>query len=231
MNQTLRRLAIIAFAGIAISFMVSSSHAGEDGWISLFDGKSLKGWAPYKGKKIGDAWVVQDGMLHLKGAGGGTIITKKQFDNFILEFDWKISPGGNSGIMYRVRKGDKAAYFSGPEYQILDNDKHRDGKNPKTSAAALYAMVPAKDGKLQPVGEWNKAKIVLKGSHLEHWLNGKKVVDIEINGPRWKELVNASKFKTWEPFGQMKKGHIAFQDHGDPVWYRNIRLKPLPAKD
>lgn len=221
-NGTLR------LAMLFVLLLNTSASAKEaKGWIKLFDGKSLDGWMRYDGKAPGKAWVAEDGVLHLKGGGGGTIITKEQYDNFELTFEWKVSPGGNSGVMYRVRQGDRAPYFSGPEYQVLDDAKHRDGKNPKTASGALYALVAADGKEVKPVGEWNKAKIVLKGNHLEHWVNGKQVVEIEIGGERWNKLVKESKFSKWKPFGKMKKGHIAFQDHGDPVWFRNIHLRPL----
>ncbi len=220
--------AAITFA--ALSFLPQQSWAGgkKSEWISLFDGKSLDGWKRYRGKGMpGKQWQTKNGVLHLTGGGGGDIMTKQKFSDFVLELEWKISPGGNSGIMYRVKAGEIVPWRNGPEYQILDNAKHRDGKNPKTSAAALYGMVPAKSGKLKPVGQYNKTKIVLKGKHLEHWLNGKKVVEIEIGGERWNKLYKASKFRKYENFGRMRTGHIVLQDHGDPVWYRNIRVRRI----
>lgn len=214
-------------AVLSTSLSQATFAADKDGWMALFDGQSLDGWTKYNGQPVRSGWVAEDGVLSLKKKGGGDIITKEEFENFELEFDWKITPGGNSGVMYLVRTGDPAPYFSGPEYQVLDDAKHRDGKNPKTSAGSLYALVAAKGKELKPVGEWNTAKIVLNNHHLEHWLNGKKVVDIQVGGDKWNELVKNSKFKAWSQFGKADKGHICLQDHGDPVSYRNLRIRRL----
>ena len=156
-------------------------------------------------------------------------MTREEFDDFTLELDWKISSGGNSGIMYRVATGDTAPYYSGPEYQILDSSRHADGKSRLTSAGALYGLYPSPADCEKPAGEWNSAKIVVQGKHIEHWLNGRKIVDCEIGSDDWARRVAQSKFATWEKFGKMARGHIVLQDHGDQVWYRNIRITPLPA--
>lgn len=220
------RCCVLLFFGAFVSLAVA--NADDQGWIPLFDGKSLNGWKTYAGGgPVADKWVAEDGVLHLTGKGGGHIITEATFDNFELEFEWKISPGGNSGVMYRVRTGDKAPHFSGPEYQVLDDSSHRDGQDEKKSAGSLYALIAAKGKKVNPVGEWNQSRIVLKGNHLEHWLNGVQVVETELHTDEWKALVGDSKFRTWEQFAQTAKGHICLQDHGDPVWYRNIRIRPL----
>jgi hypothetical protein len=220
------------FAAVLMGFcacgLTEPVHAAdEDGWVKLFDGETLKGWKKYDGKPISKGWVAEEGVLSLKEKGGGDIITEEQYENFELEFDWKIQPGGNSGVMYLVRTGDPAPYFSGPEYQVLDDAKHADGKNPKTAAGSLYALMAAEGKKVNPPGEWNTGKIVLRNKHLEHWVNGKKLIEIEVRGERWNELVKASKFNAWSQFGQADKGHICLQDHGDPVSYRNIRIRQL----
>ncbi len=215
------------FAGLGLTDM--SRAADREGWIKLLDGKSLDGWKKYDGKPLinGKGWVADDGVLSLREKGGGDIITRDQFENFELEFDWKVEPGSNSGVMYLVKTGDPAPYYSGPEYQILDDARHPDGKNPKTSAAALYALVAPKDKKLNPPGEWNTGKVVLKNGHLEHWLNGKKVLEIQMHSDRWKKLVENSKFNQWKQFAQAQKGHICLQDHGDPVSFKNLRIRRL----
>ena len=193
----------------------------------VFGGKSMDNFRGYKKEAIGGGWKVEDGTLHFDGSGGGDIITKKEYGSFELTFDWKISEAGNSGVMYRVKQGDKYPFFTGVEYQILDNDKHRDGKKRETSAAAMYALYPPGDAKPRTVGEWNSSKIVSNGDKVEHWLNGEKVVAVEIGGEKWKEKIAASKFAKWEKFGKSKRGHIAFQDHGDKVWYRDIKIKAM----
>lgn len=196
--------------------------------VTLFDGKSLENFRSYKDDKVGKGWKIDDGTLMFDGeSGGGDIMTKAQFDNFELMFDWKVSEGANSGVMYRVTTGDGASYFTGPEYQILDDSKHHDGKKEITSAGSLYALYKPADKKLKKVGEWNSAKIVLNGKKIEHWLNGKKVVAAELGSEDWTERVNGSKFKNWKKFGKNAKGHICFQDHGDKVWFRNIKVKPI----
>jgi hypothetical protein len=204
------------------------------GWKLLFDGKTTEGWRAYRGKEVGDSWHVEDGALVLKpgsGKRGGDIVTADEYDNFELTFEWKISPGGNSGVMYRVAETRGAPYETGVEYQILDNAKHADGKNPKTSAASAYALyAPAKDA-TQPVGEWNKSKIIVDGNHVEHWLNGEKVVEYDYASDDWNKRIASSKFKDMKRFGKEPKGHIDLQDHGNEVAYRNIKLRPLKAKE
>ena len=195
----------------------------------LFDGKSLSKWRGYKKEKIGKGWKVKDGVLEFDGTGGGDIVTRDEFENFELTLEWKVSEGANSGIMYRVTMGDGAPYLSGPEYQILDDSRHRDGKNTKTSAAALYGLYEASDKKLADVGKWNTAKIVHVGNKVEHWLNGVKVVSAEIGSDDWKKRVAGSKFRNWKKFGASAKGRIALQDHGNKIWFRNIKIRKLKA--
>ncbi len=206
---------------------INESHTENSDFRVLFDGSSLDNWRGYGKEEIGKGWTIEGDTLHFDGSGGGDIITKDQFDNFELHFDWKVSEGGNSGIMYRVSLGDASPYISGPEYQILDDENHGDGRREITSAASLYGLVPPAENKLKPVGEWNHAKIVLKGDLIEHWLNETKVVSIEIGSDEWQEKLESSKFKDWEKFAKNKTGHIAFQDHGDPVWFRNIKIKSV----
>jgi hypothetical protein len=211
-----------------------SDKEKADGWKLLFDGKTTQGWKAYKGSEVGDSWRVDDGVLLLKpgsGKRGGDIVTTDDFDNFELTFDWRISTGGNSGVMYRVSEDEGAPYFTGIEYQILDNAKHPDGRKPKTSAASAYDLyAPAKD-MTKPVGEWNQGKIVSNGNHIEHWLNGEKVVEIELGSDDWNAHYNKSKFKNMKRFAKETKGKIDLQDHGNEVAYRNIKLKPLKAKE
>jgi hypothetical protein len=200
------------------------------GWKLLFDGKTTAGWRAFRGKSMPDKWHVVDGALVLQprsGKQGGDIVTEDQYGSFDLKLEWKISPGGNSGIMYHVSESEAAPWFTGPEYQVLDNAKHADGRNPLTSAASCYALyAPTKDS-TRPVGEWNQARIVVRGKHVEHWLNGEKVVSYEFDSPDWNDRVKASKFKEMPKFGKEPKGYIDLQDHGDEVAYRNIKIRPL----
>ena len=210
-----------------------SEKEKADGWKLLFDGKSTKGWHRYKGKKVGDRWKVVDGTLslvHKDGKDGGDIVTDDTFDSFELSIEWKVTPGANSGIMYRVEESEDSPGFTGPEYQILDNAKHPDGRKKETSAASCYGLYAPSEDVTTPVGEWNLARIVVKGDHVEHWLNGKKVVEYEFGSDDWNKRVAASKFKEFKKFGLVKKGEIDLQDHGDDVSYRNIKIRTLAAK-
>ncbi len=202
----------------------------DEASIVLFDGTSLDQWRGYQKEEIGGGWKIDGDVLKFDGSGGGDIVTKETFDNFELIFDWKVEQGANSGVMYRVSLGDGAPYLSGPEYQILDDEVHADGKNPMTSAGSIYAMYAPEGKVLKAVGEWNSAKIVLNGNHLEHWLNGTCVAKTEINGDDWNERREKSKFKDWEKFGANRSGHICLQDHGNVVYFRNIKVKKLNAK-
>jgi hypothetical protein len=197
-----------------------------EGWKLLFDGKTTDGWRGYKKEKMPDGWKVENGALARAG-GGGDIVTIEQFDNFELSLEWKISEGGNSGIMYHVTEEFGAPYETGPEMQVLDNAKHGDGKNPLTSAGACYALYPPVKDVTKPVGEWNLVKLVCKGAHVEHWLNGTKLLEYEYGSDEWNKKIEGSKFKAWPKFGKNPKGHIDLQDHGNLVWFRNIKIRVL----
>lgn len=200
----------------------------EEGFIKLLEGDRREGWVGYGSDKWPEGWEVNDGVLH-RASGGGDIMTKDQFGDFDLRFGWKVAPGGNSGVMYRVSVGAGPAYLTGPEYQVLDNAKHADGKNPLTSAGSLYALYPPTEDVSKPAGQWNRGRIVLRGNRVQHFLNGQKVVDAEIGSDEWNKLVAGSKFAAWAKFAKNDRGHLVFQDHGDEVWFRNIRIKPLDA--
>ena len=218
-NATKAEVPAIAEAKVELS--------GED----LLGDNYQKLWRGYKTEEWPKGWEVKDGVLARVGAGGD-LVTKAKYQDFRLSLEWKISKNGNSGIMYRCRLGDDAPYFSGPEYQILDNSGHQDGKNSSTSTASLYALyAPEKDWTKKPGEEWNKTIIVVRGNHIQHWLNGHKTVDCKLGSDDWNQRVAKSKFKDWKQFSKSAEGHIALQDHGDLVWYRNIRISRLSEKD
>jgi len=196
------------------------------GWKLLFDGKSTEGWKSYKKDKASDGWQVVDGALSTNGKSGD-LCTIEEFADFELQVDWKISPGGNSGIMYRVAETHNAPYETGPEYQVLDDDKHGDGRNPLTSAGSIYAVYPPAKKVLKPVGEWNHTKIVLKGAHVEHWLNGEKVAEAEIGSEDWNARVAKSKWAKVASYAKETKGKIDLQGHGDKVEFKNIKILVL----
>jgi hypothetical protein len=206
-----------------------STAEQSEGWKLLFNGTDLTGWKGYKKDAPGAAWAVEDGALALTAGGAGDLMTAEEFGPFELALDWKIAPNGNSGIIYLVKEADGAdnTYNTGPEMQVLDNDGHADGKIPSHRAGALYDIETPPDGAVKPVGEWNEARVIFTGSKIEHWLNGQKVSESSYGDDAWKAKVAASKFKTMPLFGAAASGHIALQDHGDRVWYRNIKIKPL----
>jgi hypothetical protein len=196
------------------------------GWTLLFDGRTPRGWRGYMKKGVPAGWEVEDGTL-TRAAKAGDIITDKQYRDFELTLEWKISEGGNSGIMYRVAEGAEATYETGPEMQVLDDARHPDGQNRLTSAGSDYGLYAAPAGVVRPAGEWNQVRILVKGHHVEHWLNGTKVVEYELESPDWEAKVAASKFRQWPGYGRAPKGHIALQDHGDRVWYRSIKIREI----
>lgn len=217
------------FIGIERTALNAQSSTDNNGRVEvLFDGSSLDHFQGYTDAKIGSGWQIADGALMFDGTGGGQdIMTKRQYENFELSFDWKVVEGANSGVMYRVTTGDSAPYLSGPEYQILDDAHHQDGRNTSTSAASLYGLYAPEKKRLKPVGSWNSAKIVVDGDRVEHWLNGTKVVSAEFGSDDWNRRVANSKFKDWKKFAASKSGHICFQDHGDKVWFRDIKIRLL----
>lgn len=196
------------------------------GWTLLFDGRSLAGWRAFKSDTPPAAWKVADGALVLEGSGGD-LVTVEQFGDFELRLDWKISKNGNSGVMFRVTPDGPATWSTGPEMQILDNAGHRDGRKPITSAGSNFAVHEPVRDVTKPVGEWNEARLVVKGAHVEHWLNGVKLLEYELWSPDWDARVKASKFATMPGYGRATRGHIAIQDHGNLVAFRNIKIRPL----
>lgn len=193
------------------------------GWRQLFDGTTLTGWRGYR-TPAPAGWTAADGVLARTGPGGD-LMTTDEFGDFELQLEWKVGPGGNSGIIYRVATGPERTYESGPEMQVLDNAKHADGQNPLTAAGSNYALhAPVRDV-TRPAGEWNAVRLVVRGAHVEHWLNGVKLLEYELWSPDWEARVKASKFATMPGYGRARRGHIALQDHNDPVWYRNIRIR------
>jgi hypothetical protein len=202
------------------------------GWKLLFDGKSLKGWRIYQKQEVSPKWKVQDGAIVLTEGGAGDLVTAEEYGDFELELEWKIAEGGNSGIMYHVKEDPtfKATYNTGPEMQVLDDERHPDakqGKNGNRTAGSLYDMLPPAKKATKPAGQWNKVKLVIKDGKAQHWMNGTKIVEYATKGPEWEKMVADSKFKGWEGFGKYDKGRIALQDHGDVVMYKNIKIRPL----
>jgi hypothetical protein len=209
---------------LVLSTLPLSARADET--ISLFDGKSLAGWTDKKGGEPSKGWVVEDGALFRK-EGGGDIYTKDEYGDFELSLEWKVAPKANSGIKYRMHRYANGSVL-GPEYQVLDDKGHSNGKDPKTSAGSAYDLLaPSDDKELKSVGEWNSTKIVARGTKIEHWLNGKMILAFDTAGPEYTKAVAKSKFKDLDKFAQNPKGRIMLQDHGDQAWFRKITLKKL----
>jgi hypothetical protein len=202
-----------------------TAEEAADGWQLLFDGRTTAGWRGFKSQGVPAGWQVVDGALTRVG-GGGDLMTSEQYEDFELAFEWKLAEGGNSGVMFRVTEDADATYHTGPEVQILDDARHPDGQNPATSTGANYALhAPTRDV-VRPIGEWNEARLLVDGTHVEHWLNGEKIVEYELGSADWEERVADSKFAEWPGYGRAPRGHIVLQDHGDWVAYRNIRIRP-----
>jgi hypothetical protein len=213
----------IIFAFIFVSYGANAQT------VSLFDGKSTNGWHSYLKSGPG-AWKVVDGILQLdpSAPGQGDLITNDEYENFDLKLEWNIAEGGNSGIIFGVHEDPSldATYLTGIEMQILDDAKAEDNKLATHRAAALYDM-KAPSTPAKPAGEWNKVEIKKLNGHLTFWLNGKKVIETQIGSPEWQDMLNKSKFKTWKGFAAYPKGHIALQDHGAVVSFKNITIKEL----
>ncbi len=221
-------LAVLASPLCAAEPNTLSSAEKSAGWKLLFDGKTLDGWRGYKTEAIGAGWKVQDGALVLTAAKSGDLLTAQEYADFELTFDWKISEGGNSGVIYRAGLGESAPYRFGPEYQVLDNEKATDNKLGNHLAGSLYDMgAEAPRDLTKPVGQWNQSRLIVKGWKVEHWLNGKKIIAADLASPEGKALIAASKFKDWPKFATLSKGHIALQDHGNVVSFRSLKIRDL----
>ena len=225
--------ALFGLTSVAVAQQPNSLTAEEKqaGWSLLFDGKTTAGWHGYGKKEAPAGWRAVDGELTRVGIAGD-LVTDKRYRNFELAIEWKIAVGGNSGIFYRgVEHQDwmkNPLYYSAPEMQVLDDAKHPDGKDPLTSAGADYALYPAPRGVVKAAGQWNAVRLVVSGNHVEHWLNGQKVVEYELGSADWLERVKKSKFVEWPAYGKAAEGVIGVQDHGDRVAYRNIKVRILP---
>jgi hypothetical protein len=235
MKQAIR-LTTTLFLAAGMLLALTESQAAEKKkkggkWITLFDGKLHGKLRGYKNKDFPEkAWKVEGDVLTTihkdKGGEREDLLTKAKFKNFELSWEWRATKGGNSGVMYRVKiDPKKPAYFTGPEYQMLDDDVHPDGKKDRRRAGCLYDLIEAEGKTLKPVGEWNTSRIASKDNHFEHWLNGKKVVEFVWGSDEIKGLVKKSKFSKWPSFMTMENGHIAFQHHGEEFSIRNLKIR------
>lgn len=200
----------------------------QDGWTLLFDGQTTGGWRNYRSQSISPGWSVVDGSLTRTADKAGDIVTAQKFRNFDLVLEWRVSEGGNSGVFYRATEEGDYIWQSAPEMQVLDDERHADGKSPLTSAGSNFALYEAPRGNVMPAGQWNSARVLADGNHVEHWLNGTKLLEYELGSAEWLGRVAGSKFKSMPLYGKAGEGHIGLQDHGDRVEFRNIRIKVLP---
>ncbi|HEV8303592.1 MAG TPA: DUF1080 domain-containing protein [Gemmatimonadales bacterium] len=197
------------------------------GWRLLFDGHSTVGWRGWQMDSMPSGWGVREGAL-TRVRPAADIITTEKFKNFELSLEWNVAPGGNSGIFYRASEDDDAIYWTAPEMQILDDAGHPDGQSRLTSAGADYGLYPSPPGVVKPAGQWNQVRIVANGNHIEHWLNGVKVVEYELGSPDWEAKVKASKFAPHPHYGRNAEGYIGLQEHEFRVAFRNIKIRVLP---
>lgn len=211
-----------------------TSQEKAEGWKLLFDGETTNGWRGFNSTEIPAAWSATEGTLKSAGAGGdmgGDIITTEKYDNFDLKIDWKLSPEGNSGVMYHVVEGPglEATYYSGPEYQIIDDLGFPGGVTPYNSTGADYAMTPADTTQkiLNPIGQWNSTEIIFDNGKVTHFLNGKKIVEFTAWTAQWKQNVSKGKWSKYPAYGKAKTGFMALQDHGSQIWFKNIKIKEL----
>jgi hypothetical protein len=216
--------AVMVLAAVSCDALLTTA-AQPAGWRSLFDGKTTGGWRGYRQKTMPAGWKVGDGALTRSGEGGD-IVTIDQFGDFELTLEWKVAPGGNSGVFFRVTEDADVMWHVAPEVQVIDN-AYKGGLKPEQTAGANYDLhAPSRDA-TRPPGSWNDLRIVVKGNHVEHWLNGVKVVEYELGSEDWQRRVRASKFRDYPSYGRAVRGHIGLQDHGDNVAYRNIRIREL----
>ena len=217
-----------------------ASATQEENWVVLFDGTSTDNFRGYGQETFpAQGWVIEDGTLKVEGSGkgeagggGGDIITKNKYKNFELSLEWKVSEGGNSGIFYLAQEiPGEAIYMSAPEMQILDNARHPDamlGKDGNRQAGSLYDLIPAVPQNAKPAGEWNEVRILVYKGTVVHWMNGENVLEYHLWTDQWKEMCANSKFKDWDAFvNTAEEGYIGLQDHGDDVWFRNIKIREL----
>jgi hypothetical protein len=238
MKNQIKFLMMLSIAIVLMAFTFTRVDKNvvnqKGGWISLFDGKTLKGWHGYNKTGTVKNWEIEDGALvclgAAKNASGGDIVTDKKFSNFELKWEWKVDKGSNSGVMYHVLEGPKwhSPYETGPEYQIIDDVTFPEHLEEWQKAGADYAMHPANDQKvLKPVGGWNTSKLIFNKGHVEHWLNGKKIVEFDANSADWKKKRDAGKWKDYPDYAKSMTGEIALQDHGDKAYYKHIMIREL----
>jgi len=213
-------------SGMSQSTNVPARETARGEWRALFDGRSLAGWREYRSQTQPSGWVAREGTL-VKDRPTQDIVTTEQFGDFELEFEWRISNRGNAGVFYRATEEYDKIYWSATEYQLLD-DASQPGVDRLTATGSAYALYPAAAGAAKAAGEWNSSRIIARGAHVEHWLNGTKLLEYEYGSPDWEAKVKAGKFVDWPNYGRARRGYIGLQgDHGGQLALRNIRIREL----
>ena len=229
MNTSLK----ITVIALAVTCLVSgcstnTNHAARSGWTVLFDGKSTEAFRGFRQASFPtNSWVVDEGALKSLPEVQVDLITREPYESFELELEWKVAREANSGIMFHVSESEPETYMSGPEMQIVDDANTEDGANPKTSAGSLYDLIAPTNKNCHPAGQWNRIRLIVDGNHVEHWMNGAKILDYELGSGSLKALIAGSKFKEWPRFAREETGYIVLQNHGNSVWFRNIRVRRL----
>lgn len=195
-------------------------------WTPLFDGESLAGWRGYRQEDAPPGWAAtDDGELYARGDHETDLVTDAQYADFELRLEWKLAEGGNSGILFRVAEAPVSPWMTGPEMQLLDDERHPDGEEPTTRCGANYLLHAPDPDVACPPGTWHEARIVAVGPHVAYYLDGQEVVRYEIDSDDWKKRLKGTKFEPYPTYGRQPRGHIALQDHGDEVWFRNLRIR------
>lgn len=235
MRITISWITSLAVLALALTFTVRADHAAArspdvapKAWHALVENTTAKSWRGWVSEDLPKGWSVANGTISKNGEVDD-LVTREEFANFELELEWKLGKAGNSGIFYHGTREYDHIYWSAPEYQLLDDANAPDGRNRLTSAAAAYGLYAAPAGVVHPADQWNSTRIIVNGAHVEHWLNGKKVVEYELRSPDWKAKVAASKFAKYPNYGLAEKGYIGIQgDHAGALALRHIRIRELP---
>ncbi len=230
MSRKLNVLTLCAIFGF-LAFNAAALMA-KPRWQVLFAGKSTDAWRGFRRDHFpSKCWTIENESLKtIPGCDEAErmdVVTKDKFQNFELELEWRVAPGGNSGVIYLVSEDQDQTWKTGLEMQVLDDAKHPDGKDPKTSGGALYGLIAPINKVLHPAGRWNKVRLIVHNGHVEHWLNGRKVLDYELGSDQLQHLIAESKFKDFPRFAQNRQGRVALQHHGEEAWYRKIRIRSL----
>ena len=218
---------LLACASTPLEDNTLSKKEKTAGWELLFNGKDMSQWRNFKKQSINSKWQIAENSMSLNSRGGGDLISNKQYENFEFKLEWKISKNGNSGIFILADEKGKKVYSHAPEIQILDNEGHRDKKIPNHRSGSLYDMIEAPAASQKKAGEWNKLRIQLDKRHLQVWQNEVKTVDIVIGSEKWNKALAGSKFKDWKGFAKNSKGHLGLQDHGNVVFYKNLKIREI----